>query len=386
MKKFVIALILFYSFIPSVMAETEENQKPSNLLSESGIMIDTDTGTVLYSKNANKRMSPASITKVATAVYAIEKGELDSMVTISKEAAETGGSSVYLIEGEQMSLKQLLIGMMINSGNDASAAIAEHLDGSVENFSKNINKFLEEKAGVQNSHFTNPHGLYEEDHYTTAGDMALIIAYAMKNEDFQELFSLKQVEWKGEGWETTLFNHHKMVKGEMVFPEVTGGKNGYVDESKHTLVTTAASENLSIAVVLLKAQSKAAVYQDTEALLKYGLNQFRHNIIPEGERYAIDGKEFFSDKEIVYTSLMGEEDLIAIDGKGGLVYTLDGDEQLLSMLPAFPEEPEDREKEEVQDESSSHVNSQLVLYPVYLYFGLLLIAAAGAFRNKRTAG
>ncbi|MGD6967072.1 D-alanyl-D-alanine carboxypeptidase family protein [Rossellomorea vietnamensis] len=385
MKKYVIAIILFFSSVTTVFAQAEESQKPSMLFSESGIMMDTDTGTILYSKNAKRPMSPASITKVATAVYAIEKGNLDSVATISKEAAETEGSSVYLLEGEQMSLKQLLTGMMINSGNDASVAIAEHLDGSVKQFSENLNLFLEEKAGVTNSHFSNPHGLYEKGHYTTAEDMALIISYAMKNQDFKDLFSLKEVEWKGEGWETTLFNHHKMVKGEMVFPEVTGGKNGYVDESKHTLVTTASNENLSIAVVLLKAQSKTAIYQDTDALLKYGLSHFRHNVIPKGERYAFGGKEYFSDKEIIYTSLMGEEDLISIDDTGGLIYTLDGKEQLLSKLPAIPKKSEGQQKKRDQDETGNPVKSQLVLYPVYLYFGLLLIAGAAAVRNKRTS-
>ncbi|MGM0845279.1 MAG: D-alanyl-D-alanine carboxypeptidase family protein [Bacillota bacterium] len=383
MKKIVIALILSFIIFQPVSAEIEENQKPSMLFSESGIMMDIETGTILYSKNAKRPMSPASITKVATAVYAVENGKLDSMVTISKNAAETEGSSVYLLQGERMPLKQLLTGMMINSGNDAAVAIAEHLDGSVENFSENLNEFLKKKAGVNNSHFTNPHGLYEKNHYTTAEDMALITSYAMKNDTFRELFSLKEVKWKGEGWETTLFNHHKMVKGEMVFPEVTGGKNGYVDESKHTLVTTASNNNLSLAVVLITAQSKAAIYEDTAALLNYGLTNFRHNIIPKGERYSISGKEFFSESEIIYTSMMGEEDLISIDDTGNLLYTLDGKNQVIRKLPAYPERPEGVPKEKEQESTSNLVNSQLVLYPVYLYLGLLIIAASAGLRNKR---
>ncbi|WP_421378715.1 D-alanyl-D-alanine carboxypeptidase family protein [Bacillus salacetis] len=382
MKKLLIAIILLLITSQTAFAEAEENQKPSMLFSQSGVMIDTDTGTILYSKNAKRRMSPASITKIATAIYAVEKGDLNSMVTISKEAADTEGSSVYLLEGEQMTLKQLVSGMMINSGNDAAVAIAEHIDGSVDSFSKNLNEFLSEKAGVKNTHFNNPHGLYSKDHYTTAEDMALITSYAMKNDSFRELFSLKEFDWMGEGWETTLFNHHKMVKGEIVYPEVTGGKNGYVDESKHTLVTTASNDDFSVAVVLLKAQSKKAAYQDTSALLDYGLNQFSHHIIPKGETFSIGEKEFFTDREIEYTSPIDKEAEISVAPDGGLVYLMDGKEQLIGELPAVPDKKEQKEADQVE---SGLVKSQLVLYPVYLYLGLLLIAGTAVLRKKISA-
>ncbi|WP_409250951.1 D-alanyl-D-alanine carboxypeptidase family protein [Bacillus sp. SCS-153A] len=385
MKKMLIAILLLFITSTSVHAEGDVNQKPSMLFSESGVMIDMDTRTILYSKNAKRRMAPASITKVATAIYAVEKGDLDSLVTVSKEAAETEGSTVYLLEGEELTLKQLLTGMMINSGNDAAVAIAEHLDGSVEQFSENLNKFLEEKAGVINTHFTNPHGLYEERHYTTAEDMALITSYAMKNEAYRELFALKEVDWKGKGWETTLFNHHKMVKGEMIYPEVTGGKNGYVDESKHTLVTTASNETLSVAVVLLKAQSKTAVYKDTSALLDYGLNQFTHYTIPKGEVYSEGEIEFFSDKDITYTGLKGVKDPVSVGSNGGLVYLLDGNPQIIGELTPMNEKPVSAEQELVNDGSGGLVKSQLVLYPVYLYVGLLLIAGTAVMRKKMTA-
>lgn len=384
MKKVIIAILLIFITAQTATAE-EEYQKPSMLFSESGVMLDMETGTILYSKNAKRRMSPASITKVATAIYAVEKGDLNSLVTISKEAAETEGSSVYLLEGEKMTLKQLLIGMMINSGNDAAAAIAEHLDGSVEQFSENINRFLEEKAGAKDTHLTNPHGLYEKDHFTTAEDMALITSYAMKNDAFQELFALKEVGWKGEGWDTTLYNHHKMVKGEVVYPEVTGGKNGYVDESKHTLVTTASNENLSVAVVLLKAQSKTAAYNDTSVLLDYGLNQFSHFTIPKGERYMNGETEYLSDKDIVFTGLAGVEAPISVDSNGRLVYLLDGEPQFIGKLTTASEITGEPNEELAPSENDGLVKEQLVLYPVYLYLGLLLIAGTAVMRKKITA-
>ncbi|RIW35037.1 D-alanyl-D-alanine carboxypeptidase [Bacillus salacetis] len=382
MKKIIIAIILFILTSQAASANAEENSKPSKLYSESAVMIDTDTGTILYQKNAKRRMTPASITKVATAIYAVENGDLDSMVTISKNAAETEGSSVYLLEGEQLPLKQLIAGMMINSGNDAAVAIAEHLDGSVENFSRNLNEFLKEKAGVNNTHFTNPHGLYDKEHYTTAEDMAHITSYAVKNPAFQELSSLKEYEWKGEGWETTLFNHHKMVKGELVYPEVTGGKNGFIEESKHTLVTTAANESLSVAVILLKAQSKKAAYKDTTSLLDYGLNGFIRNSIPAGKIYKAGDKEFISGNEITYTSLIGDDAELTVDRTGRLTQLMDGKEQLIGELPIVPEQTEPKETKQGQE--SSTVKSQLVLYPVYLYAALLLIAGTAFLRNKKS--
>ncbi|WP_456274948.1 D-alanyl-D-alanine carboxypeptidase family protein [Bacillus sp. AK031] len=381
----IIVFILLFITIQPAAAETRENQQPSMLFSQSGIVMDTETGTVLYAKNAQKRMSPASITKAATAIYAIENGDLDSRVTISKNAAETEGSSVYLLEGEKMPLKQLLEGMMINSGNDAAVAIAEHLAGSVDDFSKNLNQFLAEKAGVRNTHFSNPHGLYGEDHYTTAEDMALITSYAMKNDTFTELFSLKEVDWKGEGWETTLFNHHKMVKGEIPYPEVTGGKNGYVDESKHTLITTASNDNLSLTVVLLKAQSKTAIYQDTEALLNYGLNQFEHRVIPKGEHFSLAGDDFYSAEEIIYTSNINQEDELSVDESGNLILMSDGEQQAISSLVMATGKPEVNKKEKENKESSAMMKSQLVFYPIYLYLGLLLIAGTAVVRNRITA-
>jgi serine-type D-Ala-D-Ala carboxypeptidase (penicillin-binding protein 5/6) len=380
-KKFFIAIILLFITGQTASAGSEYGQKPKSVFSESAVLIDTDTGSILYQKNANRRMPPASITKIATAIYAVETGDLDSMVTISRNAAETEGSSVYLLEGEQLPLKQLVAGMMINSGNDAAVAIAEHLDGSVEKFSQNLNKFLSEKAGVKNTHFTNPHGLYEKDHYTTAKDMALITSYAIKNNSFKELFSLKELDWNGEGWDTTLFNHHKMVKGEIAYPEVTGGKNGFVEESRHTLVTTATNENLSVAVVLLKAQSKSAAYKDTNALLNYGLNKFTHQVIPAGEVYKAGDKEYVLGNEITYTSLIGEENEISVDRNGGLLHLMDGKEQLIGELGLVPGKPEYNETEKEQD--TSMVKSQLVLYPVYLYAALLLIAGTAVMRKKR---
>lgn len=155
------------------------------LESEAAIMIDSKTGAVLYEKNANKQMYPASLTKIATAIYAIEIGELDDVVTVSEKARSIEGTGVYLEEGEQVTLKKLLQGLLINSGNDAGIAIAEHLSGSVQQFSSDINIYLKIVIGVNNINFENPHGLFGPEHVTTPEDLAKITQYAIRNETFR---------------------------------------------------------------------------------------------------------------------------------------------------------------------------------------------------------
>ncbi|GAB3797637.1 hypothetical protein GCM10028868_19200 [Virgibacillus kimchii] len=148
------------------------------------------------------------MTKIATAIFAIENGDLDDLVTVSSYARNTEGSSVYLEEGETVPLKKLIQGLMINSGNDAGVAIAEHMSGSVEQFSSDLNEYLQENVGVQHTNFENPHGLFDPNHVTTAEDLANITLYAMGNELFREINNTKELNWEGESWDTTLYNHH----------------------------------------------------------------------------------------------------------------------------------------------------------------------------------
>ncbi|WML40166.1 serine hydrolase [Neobacillus sp. OS1-2] len=224
MKKFVsctiILLFLFTTQIKTCAAEPVQ----LDLKSEGAVLLDSDTGAVLYAKNANEKMYPASLTKIATAIYAIEKGNLGGIVTVSKNAASQDGTRVYLNEGEQAPLQKLIQGMLINSGNDAAMAIAEHLDGTVDHFAENLNNYLKNNIGVNNTHFTNPNGLFDENHYTTAMDLAIITNYAIKNPVFAEIFGTKVLEWQGQSWASTLYTHHRMLKGELPYPEVTGGR------------------------------------------------------------------------------------------------------------------------------------------------------------------
>ncbi len=174
---FFIILLMFLS----PFSTAASSNSPGNISSESVILIEGTTGEILYEKNSYQSMYPASITKILTAIIAIEEGNLSDKVLISQNARDTEGTRVYLEPGEQVSLKKLVQGLLINSGNDAGVAIAEHMAGSVESFSNEMNRFTKEKIGITNSTFKNPHGLFDINHQTTAYDMAMITKYAMKN-------------------------------------------------------------------------------------------------------------------------------------------------------------------------------------------------------------
>ncbi|MFD1739359.1 D-alanyl-D-alanine carboxypeptidase family protein [Bacillus salitolerans] len=249
--------------------------------SESAILIDAKTGITLYEKNSRDIMYPASITKIVTAIVAIEEGKLDDIVVVSKNATNVEGTRVYLNEGEQVSMHKLVQGLLINSGNDAGVAIAEHMDGSEEAFSERMTRFVREKVGVEQTIFQNPHGLYDPDHFTTAYDMALITRYAMKNETFTKIMGTRSLPWEGESWETTIYNHHKLVRGEIPYEGVIGGKNGYVQKSGYTLVTVAEREKTQLIAVTLKASRKNDAYKDTIKLLDYGFENFDTSLLPK---------------------------------------------------------------------------------------------------------
>lgn len=300
--KIIITALLLISFLytPTAIA-AEKEEKELNIKSESALVLDEKTGAVLFQKNGYKKMYPASLTKIATAIYALEKGSLDDMVLISEHAAKEEGTSVYLETGEKVSLEKLLNGMLVNSGNDAADAVAEYLDGNAAQFEKNFNEYLKTEIKVQSTHFTNPSGLFDENHYTTAYDMALITKYALRNDAFRSIFGTKELNWDGLSWDTTLVTHHLMLKGELPYEGVKGGKTGYVDQSKQTLATSATNDGLNLIAIVLKGDWKEDVYEDTEAMFDYGFNSFKNETLLPGKQYPVAGKVFQTEKTELVT-------------------------------------------------------------------------------------
>ncbi|UOR12050.1 D-alanyl-D-alanine carboxypeptidase family protein [Halobacillus amylolyticus] len=309
-------------------ALAQSDISPPTIRSEAAIMIDSKTGTVLYEKKPYKEMYPASLTKVATAIYAIETGNLEEVITVSEKARNTIGTRVYLEEGEQVPLKKLIQGLLINSGNDAGVAVAEHLSGSVERFSSDLTKYLKNVIGVQNTNFENPHGLFDPEHVTTAEDLAKITQYAMKNEVFRRIFGTEELKWNGEGWDTTLYTHHKLMR-QKGYEWITGGKTGYVDQSGFTLATTAEKQDLSVVLITLNSGSQTVAYNDTIKLLNYGFEQFKTLSISKGATFSVDGKKYKASERLFFTHRINEkvskeikkDGTLEIDNQDGTVQT-----------------------------------------------------------------
>lgn len=300
-------IVINFLFVSKAFGDS--NLSSPTLASEAAILIEANSGQVLYDKNSQSQMYPASVTKIATAIYAIEIGNLNDIVTISSNASarNVDGTTVFLEKGEEVSLKKLIQGLLINSGNDAGIAIAEHLSGNVEQFSEDINSYLKNVIGVQNTNFENPHGLFDSEHRTTAEDLAKITNFAMQNETFREIFSTKELKWDGQTWDTTLLTHHKLLKEEIPYEGITGGKNGYVNRSGYTLATTAERDGLSLIVITLKSSRNNDSYNDTIKLLDYGFENYKSSTIPKGTTFKVEDQKYVTSDKITYTHLKGEQ-------------------------------------------------------------------------------
>jgi serine-type D-Ala-D-Ala carboxypeptidase (penicillin-binding protein 5/6) len=367
---FFIILMLILSNQVNVYAA----KKPTlGIKSEAAVLVDSETGAILYNKNGNERFYPASLTKIATAIYAIEHGNIDEVVTVSARAVKEEGTRVYLVEGERVPLKKLIQGMLINSGNDAAVAIAEHIDGSVEQFADNINKYLAEKIGVSDTHFTNPNGLFNENHYTTALDLALITNYAKKNPVFSEIFGTIELGWSGESWETKLLTHHRLLKGEIPVDGITGGKTGFVNESKHTLATTAENENVKLTAIVLKADSSKVSYNDTVKLIEYGFSSFKHRIIKQNERFTVHKKEYYPKNDILITEHVNtSEENITEQG----ILEIVNNGQVSQSIQLEVKEPKQIKvkKEKLLSSEQSSIN---------IFYGIIVFALAGLLIGVR---
>ena len=207
-----------------------------DISAKSACVISADTGEIIYAENEKEKLSMASTTKIMTALLAIESGRLDETVTVSANAQAQEGSSIYLRTGERIILKDLVYGLMLNSGNDAAVAIAEHMSGSEDKFAELMTKRAKE-LGAVNTSFKNPNGLDEQGHYTTAYDLALIAAYAMKNEEFKKTVSTKSATATLEDGEILYFsNHNKLLK---MYDGAVGVKTGFTKASGRCLVSAA---------------------------------------------------------------------------------------------------------------------------------------------------
>lgn len=250
------------------------------LVSEGAILIEASTGAVLYSKNPEQTYYPASITKVMTTLVALENSSLTDQITYSADtlnSIEQDSSRVGVEADETMTMEDALYCVMLASGNDTAAGVAEHVGGTVSKFVDMMNEKAKE-LGCTNTHFMNPHGLHNEDHYVCAKDMALIVQAAIQNPDFCKIASAKShtVAKTNKSEERELWNHHKMLlpASQYHYEGVAEGKTGYTSDAWNTLVTTAERDNMKLICVVLRCQGAAAAYNDTTKLFNYGFENY----------------------------------------------------------------------------------------------------------------
>lgn len=234
-----------------------------------GILIESKSGAILYAKNAEQRRAPASTTKIMTAIVALEQGDLRKIVTVSRRAARTGGSTIHLKTGDRLSLKELLEGMMLCSGNDGSMAVAEGVAGSIESFIELMNIKAKE-IGAINTNFRNPHGLRAPSHYTTALDLALMARYGLANRRFANLVKKKTalLEWAEHRKTVEVRNTNRLL---WYLEGADGVKTGTTNEAGHCLVASATRDNKQLIAVVLNSGDR---WGDCQRLLEYGFREF----------------------------------------------------------------------------------------------------------------
>lgn len=270
----------------------------------SAIVIETSGNTVIYEKNAHKKMPMASTTKIMTAICAIEAGNIDRTVTVDDNAVGIEGSSIYLQKGERLSIRQLLYGLMLNSGNDAAVAIAYEVSGGIDEFAALMNQTAK-KIGCKNTNFENPSGLDGKNHYTTAYDLALITSYGLKIPAFAEIVSTykKSIPNGEKTYDRQLKNHNKLLK---MYDGCTGVKTGYTKKCGRCLVSSAKKENTELVAVTLNDGDD---WNDHIKMLDYGFeNVVTEQIIKKGSYIAtIPVKD--GDRE--YVKLVADKDIYA---------------------------------------------------------------------------
>lgn len=232
-------------------------------------LVDGESGRILLSENGEEQLPMASTTKIMTALVAIENGNLEDVVTIPQEAQGVEGSSIYLEAGETLTLRELLLGLMLHSGNDAAVAIAIHIGGSVENFCKLMNAKARE-LGANSTNFVNPNGLPNEEHYTTAEDLAVIAAAAMRNEQFKEIVGTMDATIPNDAqpWDRALTNKNKLL---YQYQGANGVKTGYTKAAGRCLVGGALVEELQLITVVLNCYD---MYNESAELLDYGYEYY----------------------------------------------------------------------------------------------------------------
>lgn len=289
-KIFIILLLIFFI---TLLFEKDVFADELTIYSPSAILIDSKSGDVIYEKNSNTPMYPASTTKVLTAIIAIESCSLDEKVTANPNAInaiKSGYTNAKIQSNEQLSMEDLLYALLLKSANEAANVIAEHIGGSTENFANIMNaKAIE--LGCKNTHFVNANGIHDDNHYSTASDLAIITRYCMQNETFRKMvstieYTLPATQQYPSSDRILTNSNSLMIQGhQYYYPYAIGVKTGFTTQAKNCLIAASYKDGLELISVVLHAEStddgRGARYLDTINLLEYGNNNYTPKYSPE---------------------------------------------------------------------------------------------------------
>ena len=309
--------LIILTIITSILflAIPQKSSAQMYVSAQSAILMEQDSGRVIFEKDAHTKRRIASITKIMTALLAVESGKLEETVTVSSNAIRTEGSSIYLQEGEKIKLEDLVYGLMLRSGNDAAVAIAETVGGSLDGFVYLMNQKAEE-IGMKNTHFANPHGLDDhEDHYSTAYDMALLTRYAMNNDTYKKIAGTKSYrsESTNNEWDRVWRNKNKLLTS--LYEHSTGGKTGYTKRAKRTLVSTAEKDGVEYIAVTLNDPDD---WDDHINMFETAFKTYKKvQVLEEGKIKTVKDK-FYKNKvyiksDLEYPVTEKEEDLFKVE-------------------------------------------------------------------------
>lgn len=326
MKKFMRRIFLFTAFICSVFAVNVKATELPPVYSEGAVLMDGRTGKVIYSKNEHTQYEPASTTKVMTALVVLENTKLTDKVTIGEKPTLVDGSAIGIAKGEVYTVEELMLGLLLESGNDCAEALAEHVSGSNEEFAKLMNAKAKE-LGALDTTFKNPSGLHEDGHVTTAYDLALIMRAAYQNEDLVKIAQTECYKYVdhpfsdgSEKWATNrnqLFNEYTPYYYQYAYI----GKNGYTPEANHTYTATAMKDGQFLVAALLDATDKDNFYTNIGPLFDYGFDNFETIKL-------IDKNELLDTYKIndeISIPLLAKDDLYYTKAKSDVIpsYTVD---------------------------------------------------------------
>lgn len=320
-------LVLMFIFTLTFSYPTSFGANEPEISAGAAILMDSSNEKILYSKNEEQKMYPASTTKILTAIIAIEKCDLNDVVTVPYEAVAhipSGYSIASLQVGEQLTLEQLLNLMMVHSANDAANVIAFHISGSLEDFAVLMNEKVQE-LNLKNTHFLNPSGMHNDDHYTTAHDLALIMKYCMKNQTFRKIAGLKYCivpatnKYEERVFNTTnelLIYSNSNVKSNYYYQYAIAGKTGYTTQAKNCLVSVSNKDNLELICVVLStglyADNLSAKFIDTKTLFDYGYDNYTIKKLREQGAIATQIDISNGNKETKNLDLLLSDDITAV--------------------------------------------------------------------------